>query len=789
MVTGIKKLIPLFLFLFVIGIFRPPIFAEGQKKVTDTTRIMISVSGPTKYKHYQRKEPPALVIEFKTRNVFSQMDERVAVGRGVVKSIYGEYYRRGVRRRGGVIYPLKSLTFELLQLSPYKIEQTNNMIIVEIENPTGLKAKGLPMGEVEITDTIRTEEGLRDKRQALREAISQAQYELGAEKEEIIEGHKEEIPEETKKIVPVEKKATITKAVEGKEALKPQPALPILDKKKLKKTLVLTEVQPKPLPFKGKGYVILFAIIFIFGSFLVYRLRFQLLKKLFRERRNPTPKEQEIEHQLSGFQHLERISPTILGRLVLKGFEKMGYRVSLVKEINNRGLTSALERDNEKALFRFICKDEYFDQAFVEDFAKSMREEKVKKGYLVTTGAFTYPASTLAKEKSIELVGKEKLVELIHSYLEEDLGKELAKVKVESLKQTKILKDEVLQKEALLQELRDRIDKLSENENSLRNELKMKEAEYSELAKKHEDIRTKFEKDRENAITLVSEKDGLQQKIGQMQDMVEVFEKELAKYKGLEEQLEEKVKILEDERRQRQQLEERLKQAGKDIEDALDLAKDLEQKLAQKEREFANHQILEQSLAEKEKTLKVLTEEKENLHQQIQIKSELVSKLEQEKQELSRGKDKYIVDKKLSKDLLSKDRIISKLQREYRGLITKMEDVIFPSLNLTPLGEKGVLLKMGHKGPIVPLKRIGRDGVSFEADRRLDIPSPCNMTLIFFGSSIPLTVRGSLIWQEKIPGCLRYNVRLGFLSLRQNEKKKINEYINKTQKVLSKTKK
>jgi len=121
---------------FIIIFFDHSAYAQ---KYPQTTKLTIAVSGPVKYQHTQMDHPPRLIIKFKSRNIFSPMAEHIIIEQGVVKSINVEYDKKRPRsKRGKIIFPLKSLSFELSEKSPYKISETEDMIIVEIENPVGL---------------------------------------------------------------------------------------------------------------------------------------------------------------------------------------------------------------------------------------------------------------------------------------------------------------------------------------------------------------------------------------------------------------------------------------------------------------------------------------------------------------------------------------------------------------------------------------------------------------------------------------------------------------------------
>lgn len=135
--TNLKSALTLFLIIFVIGFaFISLAAAEEltqQAKITpsaqeskDSTRIIVTTSGPAKFSSHWLDNPPRLVVEFQTKNVVSKIGEELVVNEGVIKRITSEYY-------GGTQKNLKSLTFELLEKATYKIWQEDNNIILDIQ--------------------------------------------------------------------------------------------------------------------------------------------------------------------------------------------------------------------------------------------------------------------------------------------------------------------------------------------------------------------------------------------------------------------------------------------------------------------------------------------------------------------------------------------------------------------------------------------------------------------------------------------------------------------------------
>ncbi len=162
--TNLKSAIRVFLIIFVIGFAFISLAAAKeltqQAKITppaqepkDSTRIIVTTSGPAKFFSHWLDNPPRLVVEFQTKNIVSKIGSELVVNEGVIKRITSEYY-------GGTQKNLKSLTFELLEKVPYKIWQEDNNIILDIH--TSLTATlGSEGKEVFVKDESKEQIGKR----------------------------------------------------------------------------------------------------------------------------------------------------------------------------------------------------------------------------------------------------------------------------------------------------------------------------------------------------------------------------------------------------------------------------------------------------------------------------------------------------------------------------------------------------------------------------------------------------------------------------------------------------
>ncbi|MBI3320261.1 MAG: AMIN domain-containing protein, partial [Candidatus Omnitrophica bacterium] len=118
------------------------------------TRVAIVVSGgPVAYTDQFRQDPPAIVIEFRSRNVIAALEPAVVVNSGIIKEIQSDYYPKDRRA-------LKRLTLTLAQPTAYTIAQQTNRIVVDIETPLSVLPGTMSVGQgvtvlgIEARDTL-----------------------------------------------------------------------------------------------------------------------------------------------------------------------------------------------------------------------------------------------------------------------------------------------------------------------------------------------------------------------------------------------------------------------------------------------------------------------------------------------------------------------------------------------------------------------------------------------------------------------------------------------------------
>lgn len=103
--ASLKSALKFFLIICFVGLaFISLAAAEEltqQAKITplvreskDSTRIIVTTSGPAKFSSRWLDDPPRLVVEFQTKNIVSKIGNELVVNEGVIKRITSEYYGR-----------------------------------------------------------------------------------------------------------------------------------------------------------------------------------------------------------------------------------------------------------------------------------------------------------------------------------------------------------------------------------------------------------------------------------------------------------------------------------------------------------------------------------------------------------------------------------------------------------------------------------------------------------------------------------------------------------------------
>ncbi|MBI3319759.1 MAG: restriction endonuclease, partial [Candidatus Omnitrophica bacterium] len=358
--------------------------AEGSK---DYTRVAIAISGgPVAYTDQFRQNSPAIVIEFRSRNVRAQFAPLVAVNSGIIREIQSECYPPGRRA-------LKSLTLALVQPAAYSIAQQANQILIDIETPPGLLPGRMAIGGGLTILGIEARETLVQRLKAMGDALQQAAPSVTAES-----------------VKP--KPVVVTKPVQI-----PQP-------------VVQPAQTPMPVSRKGRGGFGYGLLLGIGGTLIAVTGR--------RRRKNSAVAEVEPRGGLAKIPPIAQGS-LVLERLVLKAMQRQGKTVVSSRAIAGLGTLWVIQKDDQRQGLVCLGDGGFLERKVLEQFCEALQQEDLRSGSVVALGAFTAPAQTFAKEKEINLIPREEVFKLMEVELksaalvldDETLKQQLAKLQTE----------------------------------------------------------------------------------------------------------------------------------------------------------------------------------------------------------------------------------------------------------------------------------------------------------------------------------------------------------------------
>ena len=237
-------------------------FQRATQETFERTRIVISTTGSAKFKSYWLDNPNRLVIEFQSRNVVAKIDDEVIVNQGVIKKITSSYFTKGR------IKSLKTLTFELSQEVPYRIWQTDNAIVLDIETPSEvviLTEEGVPVEGREIFVKSETGDVILRRLQAMDMSL----MEIAETKEDDVRSEGRQLPLELpEEALETEEAIEIGKGIGQvktgvalpktslESKIPPVAALPVAEPSKIKKGMMSILIWPVLALISGFGFLI-----------------------------------------------------------------------------------------------------------------------------------------------------------------------------------------------------------------------------------------------------------------------------------------------------------------------------------------------------------------------------------------------------------------------------------------------------------------------------------------------------------------------------------------------------
>ena len=338
--------------------------AYAAEESKDITRVAIAISGgPVAYTDQFRDNPPAIVIEFRSRNVKAQLEPLVAVNSGLIKEIQSDYYPPGRRA-------LKSLTLTLAQPAAYSIAQQANQIVVNIETPPGLLPGRMAIGGLTILG-MEARETLISRLKAMGDALQQAAP-----------------PVTAKSAQP--KPVVITKPVQiPQPVIQPEPQAPVSRK-----------------AHGGFWYGLLFGIggtaIAVTG---------------WRRRRKPVLIRESSQAGAAGVSGMLQAA-SVLEHLVLKAIQRQGHTVVGSKAIADLGTLWVVQKDDQRQGLVCLGDGGFLERKVLEPLCEALQQESLRSGTVYALGAFTAPAQAFAKEKEINLIPREEVLKMINVELQ-----------------------------------------------------------------------------------------------------------------------------------------------------------------------------------------------------------------------------------------------------------------------------------------------------------------------------------------------------------------------------------
>ena len=345
----------------------------------DITRVAIAVSGGSvAYTDQFRQDPPAIVIEFRSRNVIAALGSSVVINAGIIKEIQSEYYPKDRRA-------LKSLTLTLIQPAAYAIAQQANQIVVDIETPAGVLPGRMAVGKGVTVLGIEAKETLIQRLKVMEGALQQVAPPLAP------------VSAKPKPVV-------VTKLVEI-----PQP---------------IPEPKPVPMPGPKKGFrgFWLGFLLGIGGSVIAVAG--------WRRRRKAVVAPGELAEFASIAQ-----SASVYEQLILKAVQRQGQKLIGSKAIAGLGTLWVIQKGEQRQGLVCLGDGGFLERKVLEQFYEALQQEALRSGSVVALGAFTAPAQSFAKEKEISLISREEVFKLMEVELksaalvldEETLNQQLAK--------------------------------------------------------------------------------------------------------------------------------------------------------------------------------------------------------------------------------------------------------------------------------------------------------------------------------------------------------------------------
>jgi len=126
-------------------------------------------------------------------------------------------------------------------------------------------------------------------------------------------------------------------------------------------------------------------------------------------------KRQETLDMFHTLDDLLSLTPVQFERLIQLLFQSMGYVATMTKASGDHGIDIRLHKNDVLELVQCKRYTGNVSVKTIREFFGVMVDHRVSKGYVVTTGNFTFPAQQFASGKGIHLIDGAELVGMLMS--------------------------------------------------------------------------------------------------------------------------------------------------------------------------------------------------------------------------------------------------------------------------------------------------------------------------------------------------------------------------------------
>lgn len=331
------------------------------------TRIVLAVSdGPVAYTDRAQMDPPAIFIEFQSRNVRCELEPVMPVAFGIIKEIRSDFHRGSTPQRS-----LKTIALRLTQPASYVINQGSRQILIDIETPASLMSGKTEVGRGMTILGLEGRHATLQRLEAMSAALEQAVPNIGP-------------------VVQERAPVVVTKPLEITRPGAPPQAAPNSRN-------------------GGRG---------VWLGFLLGASGVGAIGTFWRKRRRGVPGETRLRT-------FDATVPSVTCRgnvfeqLALKAFQRQGQTVVRSRVIEGVGTLWVVQKDGERQGLLCLIDGPFFERKVLEQFYTTLQQETLPSGTVMALGTFTAPAQAFAEEHQMHLVVRDEAFQFLETALKD----------------------------------------------------------------------------------------------------------------------------------------------------------------------------------------------------------------------------------------------------------------------------------------------------------------------------------------------------------------------------------